>query len=473
MILNKEKFRWEIILLFGFFIAQIILVIILESKYSQEIKNSSNLIPTLIIGNTIPLVITCLLIISELNPYSSNKKTLLKIKDNGFLYIPRFAIYISIFECNSLSDIYIEGFKLLNELSRYSIEINRDIKRLRLYFYAKSKIELSKNIEKAKPLLDTIFPNLYLLTSSSLRTDFLNYSLWKSGECKYVRQGRLLIIPEIERDSSSKIPQNNTHVLNYLSENKLGEKCNSNNSIQFYSFIKYEHSSLFELFGYRGYINENKFLIENIDENILLRAIIRYKLVGYQTLSDIEGYLNLQKKLTPFNEGKFNLEVRNTPILPLPKSDENTFNGNLSPLISHRYNQICKELCNIFQSSDKDEVKKKNCENRASFCKKLLMNENLTIFLDELVDGENGNRRDTILTDLLRHVSFHQIHCLITQYVVSCNSDIHDGQIIQFLHNLIKKRIDINSRERDSGKNSFSVVDSLHQRLNHEQILLE
>ncbi len=468
MISKKEKYRWEFLVLFSFFIALTLLVIMSNIANSQEIKNSSNLFTTLVIGNIIPLVITCLLIISELNLYSFRKKSLLTLKENQFIYISRFDIYMSVFECRSLSDIYVEGFNLLNELNRYSIEISKDIKRLRIFFYSSSKIELSKHIEKAKPLLDTIFPNLNVLTSSSLKTDFLDYSFWKFGKYTFIRQGRFLFIPEIESKNSSRVLKNHTHILNYVSQSTKKEKPNSTNSTQFYSFLKHEHTSFFELYGYKCYIRENRFVYDHIDENILLRAMIRYKLTGFNSTSDDDGYINLQRMLIPFNKEKSNFARPNTPIPPTTESNDNPSNVHISLQTSHGYNQICIELCNISQSSDEDAIKIKNCENRVSFCKKLLVNQHLTTLLGELVDGENDKRRDTILTDLLRHVSFHQINCLLAQFVVSSKLDIHDKQVIQLLHTLIQKRIENNSLERESGKNSFPVVNILHQRLEHK-----
>ena len=94
----------------------------------------------------------------------------------------------------------------------------------------------------------------------------------------------------------------------------------------------------------------------------------------------------------------------------------------------------------------------------------MLINQDLTSFLGELIDGNDYERKEAILSDLLRHVSFHQIHCLLVQFVVSYSSDSLNKQTMQLIHILIQKRFESNDTERNSERNHFSIVDLLHQK---------
>ncbi|PWI49138.1 hypothetical protein CEE45_03080 [Candidatus Heimdallarchaeota archaeon B3_Heim] len=466
MILREKNQIWRVFL-FSFFIGCLFIISMFTFFFSEETQYSSNYMFTLIIGNIIPIAIACLLIFYELNIFSSKKKTLMTIKEGQVLFIPRFNLYLSIFECSSVSDVFVEGVDLLNGLNRYSIEIDGINNRLRLFFYSNSKIELSRYIEEAKPLLDTIFPNLLLLTASSLKEGFLNYSLKRMGDYRTIKQGRYLIIPEKEQNIPLKSPKNYTHVINYNSQASSEEKSNKFESIQLYSFIRFEEGSFFDFFGRMCFTDRNMFFTDIIEENLLLRAIIRYKLVGFNSISDNEGITNLQQKLNTINVGNNAVEYSDKFIPPLAALSEHNPDSPNFVSINQEFNQICRELCNISRSSVDEAIKTKNCVDRASFCKKLLVNQNFATFLSELVDGEDDQRKDTILSDLLRHLSFHQIHCLLAQFIASYNSDNLDKQIIKLLHVLIQKQLEINSFEGDSGRNHFSVVESLHQRLNH------
>ncbi|MHA2093101.1 MAG: hypothetical protein ACW98F_00460, partial [Candidatus Hodarchaeales archaeon] len=411
MLLKTKTYLWGFSLFFGYLISNFLFLKMLNSLSSKVIQNSVTYDTTMIIGNIIPLIFTCLLIFYELNIFSFDNSSVLVVKPDNMIYIPRFETYVSIFECSSLSNIYTEGLSLLNGLNRYSIEILQDIQRLRVYFYSNSKTELFKNIEEAKPLLDTVFPNLRLLTTSSLKSDFLNYSLRKRGFYHHINQGTFLIIPKIEQNTNSQTPKKDTLILNFNSQLNSTGKSNVHDSTQCYSFTRFKENSFFEFFGEVIFTEENEFLDGEIDANLLCRAIIRYRLVGFHSFLDNDGLINIRKQLGKFKKVTNTLETPDMVIPPPPIIQSDSHHSK--PLVtSHGYNQICKELCNISLSAEEDTIKTKKCKNRVSFCKKLLVNRNLTKFLGELIDGEDDKRKEVILSDLLRHVSFQQIYCL-------------------------------------------------------------
>ena len=58
----------------------------------------------------------------------------------------------------------------------------------------------------------------------------------------------------------------------------------------------------------------------------------------------------------------------------------------------------------------------------------------------ELAKKDDDKRKAQILSELLVHLSFHQLYCLIAQFISTYEGKDIDVVSMQFLHSLIKKQ---------------------------------
>ncbi len=466
MNIKRENHLWNILLILGCLIGSIFVLNWLYEILSLEIQLFSARMVTVLIGNFVPLGVTCLLILYELNLLPFYKKQFLLIKEDNLICIPSFHTYISIFECTSFSNLYIDGLGLLNGLNRYSIEIFSDEQRLRIYLYSDSKIDMFRLVKDAQPLVETVFPNIYMLTSSDLKTEFQDYSLDRRGEYRFIQQGKYWIIPTIEQKSDIKSPKSYTDVYNFLSPKKPVKKNKLGNFTQLYSITKTHKMSFFDFFGFRCFSTSITHAYEDFKEDLLYRAIIRFYLVGCSSIFDKDGITNIQRILTSSSIESDIPDYSETSLSPQSDEIDYVSSDTDTEMNNKDINPICVELCNISRGKDEITVKAKKCSIRSAFSKKLLVKQNLSGFLNELVNGEDDQRRDDLLSDLFRHMSFHQIYCLIVHFLTTQRPHSYANQIIQLFHILIQKRLTNIQEEENVDPNTLSIVGFFQQRLN-------
>jgi hypothetical protein len=433
----------------------------------SEFSLSSEINDIIIAGNLIPLIIACLVIFNELKPFSLSSQATLAIVGNEMVYIPHFNIFFCIFECTSLSDVHVDSLNLLIGINNISIELIKDEQRLRIFIYSSSKTDLSNQIIEFKPLLDNIFPNSYLLDKSVFRSEFSNYSLSQNGEYFLIKRHKDILIPSIEYVLNANTLHENSRVFrfDYPGEKAIGHELSSLN--QFYSLTKFKYGSFFNFFGSLNFTHGITNFDDRVKKEFLYRAIIRFDLNGYASINNKESNVNLKQFLATYFKKSTPVEAQNKDIsLPTTQDDVNLGIGPVSD-INQGHNQICKEFCLVYRSSDISTKKLKNCLNRISFCKKALNNPNLLAFLKKLVKGECEQRREVLLSDLLKHLSLQQLYCLLINYLHIYNLNHLDKRIINLLNIMIQKQLE-DKKNDSSGDIHHSVMDFLQLAPNQE-----
>ncbi len=467
MILTNRNHLWGILSFLSYLLGLLILIIFLNIMDSKELQLSPDLNGLIILGNLIPLAITCLVIFTNLKLLPFKSQAIISIVGNEMIFIPHFNVYLCIFECSTLSDVHVDGFNLITNIHNISIELVKDEQRLRIFLYANSKINLYKQIEEVKPLLDNIFPNSSLLNRSKFRSEFSNYSIYRNGDYLLIKQGKYLFIPTINQNLTTKAFHESSTVFRFSIPRKTTISQGSLSSNQFYSLTKFRLGSFFDFFGEMISTHGKTYFEEKIKEDFLYRVIIRYDLDRYALIDKEGSDLNLQHLLAPYITKSTSFEEEKEDISP-PKIPNNIELDDVTiSNTSYRYNQICKEFCTIYKSSDELTLKLRNCSNRRDFCRKALNNQNLTTFLNELVKRESKQRRDVLLSDLLKHMSFQQLYCLIANYLQFNTKNYLDNQMIRLLIAMIQKQIE-QRKDDNSAYPHHSIMDFLQLTPNQE-----
>ncbi len=97
-------------------------------------------------------------------------------------------------------------------------------------------------------------------------------------------------------------------------------------------------------------------------------------------------------------------------------------------------NQICSELCNI-PKDDKllQEEKEKKCHRRAGFCQKLLINDNFSSILENILNQRYETDRIHLITELKSHLSYQQLFCVLAQLTKSSQLEIPYDKIVNMI----------------------------------------
>ncbi|MHA2113714.1 MAG: hypothetical protein ACW98W_19815, partial [Candidatus Hodarchaeales archaeon] len=179
--------------------------------------------------------------------------------------------------------------------------------------------------------------------------------------------------------------------------------------------------------------------IEEDNKNKLLRAIIRFQINNSNLISFHKGVSYFQKALSEsgINNQSATMEIQSKDEFIQTTTE---IESEFSMVSSNKEtaNPICVELCNIFNNLEIDEINKSElCNNRINFCKKLISNKNFISLLIEFTKKDSDKNNSPLFGELLIHLSFHQIYCLIAQFIFMYEEKDLDVISIQLLHSLI------------------------------------
>ncbi len=435
-LLRKEFVFFLIILCcFPFLSLLLIQIVKIESTTKMDVS-------LLIISNAIPVLLLILFLSYKSGFIEKYKISYFEIFENGIITIPKYNIFLNIFESSSIHLINSKGLHQLIDLDPFSLEIDYESRRLRVYLFSKSKKRQLKRIKQSIPLLEAIFPDLLILTPPESKELLASYSIAEIAGFQLIQEKESFITPVLNPSFSNQFGDHNKLILAHNSSRKEPNFLKNDQTTQLYSLPRY--NGLVD-FNFIGDIilkkNENSNL-EYRNKNTLLRAIIRFQLGNFNLISFPEGISYIQKIISAF-------KVASQSIASEIGSQEESIPIDIEiesdlPMIfkdKEEINPICLELCNIynnFEINEKDRLAL--CEKRIIFCRKLVSNNNFISLLLELAKKVDTNRKTHILNELLVHLSFHQLYCLIAQFIVIYEGKDLNVISIQLLHSLIHKK---------------------------------
>ena len=390
----------------------------------------------LVTANIIPLLLLLLFLLYELGIISSHKKSYFEISDNGVIHIPIFNICFSIFESSSIQLVNNKGLYRLIDLELFSLEIDNETKSLRVFLFSKSKTSQINRIKQSMPLLEAIFPDILLMTPNDSKNFLSRYSLAEVAGFSIIQGKESYLLPVLGHSKAGQLGVDNRMILVYNSSEKGSKTIKDDRTSQIYTLPRYLEPVDFNFIG-NLILKNSEF--EDDNKNKLLRAIIRFQLNNCNLISFHEGVSYFQKTLS--ESGIDNQSA----ITEVQSKDEFTQNTTeIKPEIcmininKGVTNPICVELCNIFNNLEIDEINKSRlCNNRIIFCKKLISNDNFISLLMEFTKKDNDKNNSKLFSELLTHLSFHQIYCLIAQFIFMYEGKDLDVISTQLLHSLI------------------------------------
>ncbi|MHA2306558.1 MAG: hypothetical protein ACXACU_14325, partial [Candidatus Hodarchaeales archaeon] len=113
-------------------------------------------------------------------------------------------------------------------------------------------------------------------------------------------------------------------------------------------------------------------------------------------------------------------------------------------------NQICIELCKIQKNSDlpmDDKVEK--CIRRATFCQKMLKNNNFLALLENIMNQAHEEEKIHSIAELQRHLSNQQIICIFTHLCQIESVDIPIQNIVDLIHLLFKLNLETHDNNKE------------------------
>ncbi|MCK4848446.1 MAG: hypothetical protein KAT16_05445 [Candidatus Heimdallarchaeota archaeon] len=408
-----------------------------------KIESTSKMSMYLVIsGNVFPILLVILFLSYESGFIGNCNKSYFMIYENGIIRIHKYSIFLSIFESNSIHLVNSKGLYQLIDLDPFSLEIDCKTKRLRVYIFSKSKKNQLNRIKQSVPLLEAIFPDLLLMNPHESKKLLESYSIAEIAGLSLIQEKEGFLMPVIDFSFSDQLGIHNKLVLAFNSSRKDPNLLKDSQTTQVYTLPRYNGSIDFNLIGNIILRNTENFDFENFDKNLLLRAIIRFQLNNTNLISFEEGVSYIQKAISTFRVGSQSIvsEIKsNDDLIPI--------NAEIEPEIpmifinEEEINPICLELCNIYNNLEIDEKDRAIlCEKRINFCGKLIRNNNFISLLIELTNKDDDKRKSQILSEILVHLSFHQLYCLIAQFIFTYKGKDFDVISIQLLHSLINKQ---------------------------------
>ena len=383
-----------------------------------------------------------LYLLFELGLINGNNNSYFEIFENGIISIPKYGIFLSIFESKSIDLVNSVGLHQLIDLDPFSLEIDNGTKSLRVYLFSRNKKDQLKRIKQSIPLLEAIFPKLLLMTPINSKKLLTNYSIAEIASFQLIQEKESFLRPVLNLSSSNQFGGHNKLILAYNSSKKDSKKLKDGQTTQVYTLPRYNGPIGFDLIGNIISMKNENFDIGFFNKNMLPRAIIRFQLNNHNLISFDDGISYVQKILLNIN----GISKENVSEI-VPKDEIFPSDTEIKPemsLISKNnddHNPICLELCNIYNNFEIAEKSKSIlCEKRIAFCSKLVRNSNFISLLMRLARRGDDKKKSKILNDLLIHLSFNQLYCLIAQFIFTYHGKDLETISLQLLHSLINEK---------------------------------
>ena len=407
----------------------LLIVVILQLSKIQNLS-------LFVVTNSLPLFLLCLLLLYESGVVNNKSKLFFDIFENGVIYIPAFSLYFSIFKSSSITlGNNNNGLDRLTDLGIFSLEIDNETKSLRVLIFSKYRKNHINRIKQSLPLLEAIFPDITLMTSNESKSFLSSYSQAVVAGYSLIQCKERFMIPVQNHSRTNQFEVSSKIIFAYNPYQRESKLRENDKTSQIYTLSRFNGPIDFNFIANLLLKKNWRLKLSNDSEKELLRGIIRFQLNDLNLISSQEGLSIIQKIMS-------NPRIS---IQPLTNDDtdqnETVFKkpdieSEISKLnVKCGKNPICKELCNINKNPELEELNKSRlCNKRISFCTKLLRNENFVSLLMELMQKDDKEKKGEILNKLLVHLSFHQVYCLIAQFIFISERDDLDVVSIQLLH---------------------------------------
>jgi hypothetical protein len=361
--------------------------------------------------------------------------------EKGIVFLQDYHLWLAIFVTSSVGKIQTSELKQLKHLKAFSLEL--DIKRtcVRVFFYSKSHKELEERIKNSIPILEVVLPDINKISKVEITKMLSEIRILKIGTKFILKKNSELIIPQFA-DSEDKFPPSFSKMIlacNFRKGLNNEEETKIEKNIQWYFFHNYNKASFFKCM-IETLSNSQKITAEsfwNIQE--LQRIRLRYQIEKKPLFDFKEGLNHFKGRL-------FLLLSRSKPVrieeqitdhspIALPcETKLNPLSSMEKPSSFSGMNQICSELCNIHRD-DKllQEEKEKKCLRRAGFCQKLLINDNFSSILENILKQRYETDRIHLITELKSHLSYQQLFCVLAHLTQSSQPEIPYRKIINMI----------------------------------------
>ena len=114
--------------------------------------------------------------------------------------------------------------------------------------------------------------------------------------------------------------------------------------------------------------------------------------------------------------------------------------GELRPKRSKDYKFLLNEeqYHEFHENKYSNEEKVKRCRKRADFCLNLLENENFSTILESLIKQENVMDQIKLISELRRHLTYHQVVCCFSQLRQETYPEISYLKLVNLIHVLFR-----------------------------------
>jgi len=359
----------------------------------------------------IPIIILSYLLSAEIihifNGFNSELK--FKIKQSGLIFFKDFHIWLAIFETFSVEKVQTSELKQLKHLKTFSLEIDIEKMGIRVILYSKSVKELEKRIRTSKPILEVVLPDIKMASKDDITQQYSEMKLVKIGRDYIFKEKSELFYPQF-----GNFPIKNSSSISrmVLACNITDEAKNDKfmNSTQIYFFHRFDQTSFFKYINKRFFKSPRETHFQDNQEHQRIR--LSYQTNKKPLISFQEGLDQYIRALSFISLGSGIIKtekihknypfIKNQQIILL-----NTEETSLAEM-----NQICSEFCDLSKENkhlNKDKVKR--CKRRADFCLNLLENENFSSILESLIKQEDVIDQIHLISELRRHLTYHQIIC--------------------------------------------------------------
>ncbi|MFX1285439.1 MAG: hypothetical protein ACFFB5_17475 [Promethearchaeota archaeon] len=416
-----------------------------------------------------PITILLYLLTKEIIFSSKQNDPLLKFSviQKGLVFIQNFNMYLALFETFSVGKIQTSELKQLKHLKAFSLELDTSKACARVFLYSKSYKELKKRIKKSMPILEVVLPDIKFISKDNITRFLGENKLLKVRKKFLLEENSELILPKSLNLDTKLSPTVSRMILACIfpEEMSIEESTDEKKMVQCYLFHSYSTNSFFK------YMNNMLFNTPKKKGDYFwdIRELQRMRL-KYQT--EEISKINLQKGLHHFKEGlsmvlselkQVIIQEQQINYSPIKLSSELKSKNLLSSgktIKSLEMNQICSELCNIPGNiSFLQEEKERKCQQRVSFCRKLLTNDNFSSILEIILDQKYEKDQIRLFTELKSHFSHQQLICVLAHLSQSNSLEIPYHKIINMIYILLKLNYkaqgSLNANKRHQSSNFF------------------
>ncbi len=408
------------------------------------------------------------------------KKFKIVLTDRNFAFIQNHSIWMCIFEAQINENIKLDKLQHLTFLKTFSIEINKNESIIYIRIFTTSLEEINLLVNKCYPILEVIFPDIQLLELNTLIEKINEYKILTFRNKSFLYSKTHFIFPLIP-EKEIEIKEYSSMILTYNKDSKSNKLLGNIYYIKLFDkktpflFLK----EIFLTYGTPSYL---KFIKKDFVRIRLKSPLKDYSELPFEkTIDKISLFLQKENINSFISEEKIKSRIQcqgTSKFTSIPPSNDSFMRGKKSKLFNTIYdqflnlpnlNQICFELCSIFDDSFLAEDEKRvKCDRKSKFCLKLLKNENFKLIIENITKQKNAAELEYLLGELAQHISTQQLVCVMAHLSQESSKNLLHNDLLPILYFLIKLFIETQLK---LGKDETISLIPLKRDLNRNKIL--